>query len=130
MQRLTDPTVKAAAKADLTRIQKGRRSIARGANTFANDISVEIATNQDEGEIMFESQDKSTHLARGQTVKNILTRARTEAAEHNIETQKRQEKLINNRLSDENIGPHSFHWLTNWDDCPSGTIRNVEDIYI
>ena len=77
MHRSTDPAVKAAAKADLIRMQKGRRSITRDANTFANEISVEISTNQDEEwEIKFESQDKSC-----QTVKNVLTRARTEAAE-------------------------------------------------
>ena len=44
----TDPVVKAAAKADLIRIQKGRRSITRDANTFASEIRVEISTNQDE----------------------------------------------------------------------------------
>ena len=67
----------AAAKADLIRMHKGRRSITRDANTFANEIRVEISTNQDgEWEIKFESQDKSTHLARGQTVKNVLTRAK------------------------------------------------------
>ena len=72
MHRSTDPAVEAAAKADLIRMQKGRRSITRDANTFANKISVEISTNQDEEwEIKFESQDKSTHLARGQTVKNV-----------------------------------------------------------
>ena len=45
MHRSTDPAVKAAAKADLARMQKGRRSIIRDANTFANEISVEISTN-------------------------------------------------------------------------------------
>ena len=89
MHRSTDPAIKAAAKADLIRMQKGRRSITRDANAFANEISVEISTNQDEEwEIKFESQDKSTHLSRGQTVKNVLTRARTEAEEHSIENQK------------------------------------------
>ena len=59
-----------------------------------------------------------------------MTRARTEAAERNIETQKWQGKLINNRLTDdESIGPHCFHWLTNWEDCPSETIHDVEEIY-
>ena len=130
MHRSTDPAVKAAAKADLIRMQKGRRSITRDANTFANEISVEISTNQDEEwEIKFESQDKSTHLARGLTVKNVLTRVRTEAAEHSIETQKWQGKLINNRLNDENIGLQCFDWLTNWEDCPSETIRDVEEVY-
>ena len=130
MHCLTDPAVKAAAKADLTRMQKGRRSVIRDTNTFANEISVEISTNQnEEWEIKFESQDKSSHLARSQTVKNVLTRARTEAAEHSIETQKWQGKLINNRLNDENIGAHCFDWLTNWEDCPSETIRDVEEIY-
>ena len=33
MHHSTDPTVKAAAKADLIRMQKGRRSITRDANT-------------------------------------------------------------------------------------------------
>ena len=130
MHRSTDPAVKAAAKADLIRMQKGRRSITRDANTFAYEINMEISTNQDEEwEIKFESQNKSTHLARGQTVKNVLTRARTEAAEHSIENQKWQGKLINNRLNDENIGLHCFDWLTNWEDCPSKTIRDVEEIY-
>ena len=78
MYRSTDPALEAAAKSDLTRMPKGRRSITRDANTFANEISAEIATNQDEyWEIKFESQDKSTHLARGQTMRNVLTRART-----------------------------------------------------
>ena len=77
---------------------------------------------------MKNGRDKSTHLARGQTVKNVLTRARTEAAEHSIETEKWQGKLINNRLNDENIGPHCFDWLTNWEDCPSETISDVEEI--
>ena len=48
VHRSTDPVVKAVAKADLIRIQKGRRSIPRDANIFANEISVEISTNQDE----------------------------------------------------------------------------------
>ena len=46
-----------------------------------------------------------------------------------IETQKWQGKLINNRLNDENIEPHCFDWLTNREDCPSETIRDVEEIY-
>ena len=127
MLRSTDPAVKAAAKADLIRMQKGRRSITRDANTFANEISVEISINQDEEweMIKFESQDKSTHLALSQTLENVLTRARTEAAEHSIETQKWQGKIINNCLNDENIGPHCFDWLTNWENCPSETIRDV-----
>ena len=125
----TDPAVKAAAKADLTRMQKGR-SITRDANTFANKINVEISINQDEEwEIKFESQDKSTHLARGQTVTNGLTRARTEAVETAVKTQKWQGKLTNNRLNDENIGPHCLDLLTSWVYCPNETIRDVEDIY-
>ena len=56
MHRSTDPAVKAAAKTDLIRTQKGKRSITRDANTFANEINVEISTNQDEEwEIKFES---------------------------------------------------------------------------
>ena len=130
MLRSTDPAVKAAAKADLIRMQKGRRSITRDVNTFANEISIEISINQDEEwEIKFESQDKSTHLALSQTLENVLTRARTEAAEHSIETQKWQGKIINNCLNDENIGPHCFDWLTNFENCPSETIRDVEEIY-
>ena len=78
MHHSTDPAVKAAEKADLTRMQKGKRSITRDVNTFVNEISIEISTNQDEEwKTKFERQDRSIHLARGQTVRNILTRARS-----------------------------------------------------
>ena len=78
MHRSTDPAVKAAEKADLTRMQKGKRSITRDVNTFVNEISIEILTNRDEEwKTKFERQDRSIHLARGQTVRNILTRARS-----------------------------------------------------
>ena len=125
----SDPAVKAAALTDQARRTRGRRSIMKDAEKYAEEMGVEIYTGENlEWSITHVSEDGCEKVVTDETkIKPLLRDVRKKVLRKEIESQQWLGRYTNERW-EMGYGSDGFPWLNGWNGCPTDVVADMEEI--
>lgn len=120
-----DPTIGLVRQFEEKAEKKGRRSLVRDAQTYAEELAMKLelqyplpSGSTDEGESI---EGKKI----GPWVKEVVINKRCE----NIRQQRWQGKLVTARWEDEDLDKECFSWLAEWRMAPTHSIAGINELY-